>query len=711
MSTKKWSSNTVVEQASVETEVVEPDVEPKIKAKKTPKERPLTIKESIESKPTMEKIKGDLQKDFFGIDDQIEEILEMVEPWSKVPECYIRPLIVNLWGMTGTGKTTLVRRIAKLLNIPLIEIDLGAFTSSSDDREFSKKFWEDYWELSGKPCIILIDEVHIARTIDSGGGEIDRDNIRGFWSLLSDGKIVIGDRVDQCRDLEWYFDDAMESYEEYQKEMADLRKQKKQDAETKKELRRIEKNHVRWAICTWTLRVVCKVLGINYKDTLRALEHDFVKEVENLRVLSKDVGFQPILDFSHSLIFISGNLDEVYPSVYDFDPDVDLDTLYLESLNINFAEVKYELAKRFRPEQIGRFGNNHIIYPALNRDAYIKIINHDMNRIKGFFKGFSKFGFDFDFDESVVDLIYREGVVPAQGARSVLSTSTSLLEASVISFVAKYTSDHESPTRKKSTKVKVSFNFKAKIMTFKTKDYEYNRKIKLKVDDLRNPKWTNASVARAVHEAGHVMSALIFLKSVPNRATAYSIGSNHTGVVETYTNRDIFVDDSAENLLAQIKIGLGSIVALEVVFGGREKVSGIHGDMNKITEYAVQLVNIYGYKRNKFGKTVLARDKTGNPYLERDRDITLTVEALIQDCYDEVSKEFEKHKALLLDLSKELVSKPRLSKEEIATLAHTHKVSHFVPTPYKSTFLSKYKEVFGEDLTADEFYREKKHGK
>lgn len=651
----------------------------------------------------MDTIRKELTKDFFGIDDQIDEILEMVEPWSKVPECYIRPLIINLWGMTGTGKTTLVRRIAKLLNIPLIEIDLGSFTSSSDNREFSKKFWEDYWELSKKPCIILIDEVHIARTIAEGGGEIDRDNIRGFWSLLSDGKIVIGDRVEQCRDLDWYFESVLGDYEEYQQEMRELKKSK--DPEDQKEFKRIEKGHVRWALQTWTLRTICKVLNISYREVIKSFEKDFMKALEEFRELATNIGFQPVLDFSHSLIFISGNLDDVYPNVYDFDPDVDLETIYKESLNINFAEVKYELAKRFRPEQIGRFGNNHIVYPALNREAYLKIINHDMERISLFFSSFSKFGFDFKFDDSVVDLIYREGVVPAQGARSVLSTSTSLLEASVISFVAKYTADNQLPSRKTKTKVNVSFDFKTKTMLFKSKDYEYRRIIKLKVDDLRNPKWTNASIARAVHEAGHVLGALIFLKAIPNRATAYSIGSHHSGLVETYTNREIFVDDSAENIMAQIKIGLGSIVSMEMVFGGRERVAGIGADMENITKYAVTLVDQFGIKRGRLGHTVIAKDKSANPYLERDRDITLAVEALIADYHEEVRKEFETHKELLFDLSRSLVSQPRLTKAEIADLAAKHGTDHFVPTPYKKTFLNKYNDIMGEDLTKDEFYK------
>jgi len=82
---------------------------------------------------TKQELSKKLKKEFFGIDKIIDQIMDLLVPWNNAPECYIRPLICNLWGMTGVGKTTLIRRISELLNIKIIEIDAGML---SDKKNF-----------------------------------------------------------------------------------------------------------------------------------------------------------------------------------------------------------------------------------------------------------------------------------------------------------------------------------------------------------------------------------------------------------------------------------------------------------------------------------------------------------------------------------------------------------------------------------------------
>lgn len=666
---------------------------------------PEKVEENVIDKYRMTNVRESLKSRFFGIDNEIDDICEMVEPWSKVPECYIRPLIINLWGPTGIGKTSLVRMLAKEMNIPLIEIDLGAFTSNSDSREFSKKFWEDYWEMNKKPCIILIDEVHIARTIDEGGAEVDRNNIRGFWSLLSDGKIVINERMEECQDVDWLFDEAIAEYNKYRKQMEVLKPKK--DKDSKDEYSRILKDHIRWSFASWTLKVFCKLLGISYREMQHKLDVNFMEAIEELRTLAKGIDFQPILDFSKSLIFVSGNLDDAYMKVHDFDPDVDLDIIYEHSMTINFAEVKHELSRRFRPEQIGRFGNNHIIYPSLNKDSYIKIIQSDVLRIKNFFSTLNNNGFDFEFDYSIVDLMYREGVVPAQGARSVLSTITSILESNVIAFTAQYCCDNGIPDSQRSTKVKVHFNFEEKKIYFNVNDgYCFAKGVKMKVDDLRRPKFSNQSIACSVHEAGHVLASILFQKIIPSRATAYSLGSYQLGVVESDIMDDKFVQGSADEILNCMRVAMGSIVSMEVVFGNRTHVGGISSDIRDMTEYAVILVNEFGIKRNRFGFTKNSPDTTSDKYIMRKEDFDIQVENLIQENYDKIKEAFESHRIFLLDLSSALVSHSYLGKEEIRALASKHNVSLEDPYDYTKKFLDIYEKDIQESISDLPFFKE-----
>ena len=58
-----------------------------------------------------------LKTEFIGIDKQIDEIMDNVRTWYIYPQLQVRPLVVNLFGMSGIGKTSLVKRISQLLDI------------------------------------------------------------------------------------------------------------------------------------------------------------------------------------------------------------------------------------------------------------------------------------------------------------------------------------------------------------------------------------------------------------------------------------------------------------------------------------------------------------------------------------------------------------------------------------------------------------------
>ena len=45
-------------------------------------------------------------------------------------------------------------------------------------------------------------------------------------------------------------------------------------------------------------------------------------------------------------------------------PDLDADSLYEQTSKINLSDIKRSLTFLYRPEQISRLGNNHIIYKS-----------------------------------------------------------------------------------------------------------------------------------------------------------------------------------------------------------------------------------------------------------------------------------------------------------------------------------------------------------
>ena len=57
----------------------------------------------------IEKVRKILKAEYVDIHGEIDAILNEIKPWYLRPETIQTPIIVNIWGMTGTGKTSLIR--------------------------------------------------------------------------------------------------------------------------------------------------------------------------------------------------------------------------------------------------------------------------------------------------------------------------------------------------------------------------------------------------------------------------------------------------------------------------------------------------------------------------------------------------------------------------------------------------------------------------
>ena len=71
-----------------------------------------------------------LKSELFGLDVLIDRVIDSVRAWYLLPELIERPVIVCLWGLTGTGKTQLVRRLVQLLGFydRFVEVQMDGFS-------------------------------------------------------------------------------------------------------------------------------------------------------------------------------------------------------------------------------------------------------------------------------------------------------------------------------------------------------------------------------------------------------------------------------------------------------------------------------------------------------------------------------------------------------------------------------------------------------
>jgi cell division protease FtsH len=532
--------------------------------------------ERIKSKrEKLENVKVALKEKFIGIDEVIDKIIDSISLWYLTPELQFRPLIVSLWGITGVGKTDLVRNLVKLLKFTdkFIEIQMDM------KNDYSKNI-ENFLESSGidsaEPAILLLDEIQRYRTVDENGLMLENKYFNDVWMLLSDGKFQNNSqRRAEILDLlleEMYYSDRRENEDE-EDEPSDkpVRKGKKNAPIVKK-----PKNY-KYKTSYWTASRFRKMLNLkeSAEDIMKmSLEQRMEIMENNLKLGNVNEG----KSYEKLLIFISGNLDEAFTMAEEVeDSERDADIYHELSKRINIIHIKNALAKQFKPEQIARFGNNHVIYPCLDKKSYYKIIKKNcaliLNRVE------TEHHIKIALSDNIYDAIYRNGVFPTQGVRPVISTVYNLLGSNLPSFLYLCLVNNLND---------MYLDIKNNFLFTMIEGKRFDKEVVLDIDNIRDGKTKDEKILVTVHEVGHALLYAILYKTPPRQ-----ININSSGLSEGF----VINHSSIENktfLRSRIAVYLGGLVAEELVFGEDFKSIGAHADISNATDAAGRYVRNYG---------------------------------------------------------------------------------------------------------------------
>ena len=133
-----------------------------------------------------------LKAELFGIDDVIDRVIDAIRAWYVLPQLISRPVIVCLWGLTGTGKTQLTRRLAQLLGFydRFVEVQMDGFSHGASYRSSTiSGMLGDSGIHEGAPGMLVLDEFQRFRTVDIKGGDVKVERYQDVWTLLSDGRL------------------------------------------------------------------------------------------------------------------------------------------------------------------------------------------------------------------------------------------------------------------------------------------------------------------------------------------------------------------------------------------------------------------------------------------------------------------------------------------------------------------------------------------
>ena len=580
-------------------------------------------------KKSLEKIKKQLKIDFIGIDDIIDSLLEYISVWYLLPEILTRPVIVNLWGMTGVGKTDLIRKLVKYLDFQerFTEIELSNIDNTSWEKSVAQVL-EKHGFNNEQPAIVLFDEIQRFNTIEHDGKPIQQTKFMDFWELLSDGKLS----RKQKEDIDYHILNFLSKKEDNKRRISDGGK-------------------VDNSLQLWDAREIQKLLTLD-SDYSSILNMSADEGLDLLTQAKKDKKIYEPVNYSKMLIIVSGNLDEAFSmAMATSESDIDADIFHAFTKKITIVDVKNSLSKKFRPEQVARFGNIHLIYRSLNKDNFEKLIKKEIKRIISDTK--SKFGVTLTIDNSINELIYRNGVFPVQGVRPVFSSIVDILETNLSKYL--YTAIMNS-----NKTIDIKYNVEQSEIQANIDNKLTTTKYVGRVDKIRESNTDNAITNISVHESGHALMYILLFNIVPLQLKS-KLASSYAGGF-TFPHQ---IHETRENQLKKIMIFLAGGLAEEIVFGPSLASTGRGNDWEKLTVIAIDYYRKYG-----FGEDFNANYAIDSYSYHMDKFKTdEAIELLITEQTKKATEIIIKNKDLLLHLSTELAKSGSMSPAAIKEIA------------------------------------------
>jgi len=588
-----------------------------------------------------------LKKEFVGIHKQIDEIMDNVRTWYLYPQLQTRPLVICIWGLSGTGKSSLVKRISELLRIEKDYVYWNfASISEQSSWEIENQIEEELSNESSNRMFVY-DEFQYAATINPSNGE-ERDNKSGlkpFWELLDSGllhkrsdfwnvrtplkvldymtKINLKCKM-EIKNGVWV--NVMECLKEFKpydiqkfKEVFDFdfntdnfkKKEKENNDDTPNDdimsehspmsVQKREDEIIPFFIKNYYLEKIIDLYDTTYGKISDRLEIYHRLEEMNIDEILEFIsnvyenarkGYD--LKFNDSIIFVIGNLDEAYEMSFNVNPDMSPDQFRKITEKITIVDIKDALKNRFRNEQIARLGNIHIIYPSFSKQDFKDLIQLSLDTYAN--ETYDLTGYKLIFNDSIKDIIYEEGVFPTHGTRPIFSTVHEIVKSKLPDIIRKI---YENGGGDNVSKIVYGFDEENNVVTVYCNDNDDNElvrlsfNLKLRLKKLRDSdKNDDEQALCALHESGHfVMYAKLFGK-IPEKLVSRTT-DNKTGGFLMEDIDDAKKKISKRDMLNEIKVLLGGYVAEKYVFG-EEMTSGASSDLFKATQLASRIVRRFG---------------------------------------------------------------------------------------------------------------------
>lgn len=665
-----------------------------------------------------------LKKEFVGIDDQIDIVIDNVRSWYLFPELQERPVIINLFGMTGCGKTSLINRLAELLD----EDNNMVYWNFAEFGGLSSNEIEDNieYEVSNdvRNRIIVFDEFQYAASVTTDGAEKDtKSSFKPFWELVDTGIIrkrysvydtthvstllndlrrINGNVKMEIKEGVWTNTEAClkpfnsntiteitsclkvgsDKNDEDGEHRLPRRTYYDVDSDPQQSVPdNFFINAYYWAkiLSIYTKSIEPIPDYVEFWNKVKNYDIDeWISFVENVHRASQK-GYE--INFQNSIIFVCMNVDELYTMAFNVDVDMSPDTFHEMSKKFTTVEAKEALQKRFRNEQIARLGNTMVIYPSFSSESFRNIIKLALNNYSKSIA--DKINMNIEYDDAILQLIYDESVFPTQGTRPIFSSIHELIKSKLPQLVL-HVSDNKIDAdtavymyNSKTKEISIEFHKDGSIIENDDISRLNFPPEKLRVIPNRESDESERQAMTAIHEAGHFVMYVKHHGNLPEKVMSRTVSSDTQGFLLTDI-KDLDKTHTAKDIRNEIEICLGGYVAETMFFGdmgGTGVTTGSSEDLKLATSLASQYFRNWGMCGTPTVTTYLTNgvstlDGTLVNYSSNDarsNNINTSIEGLITRSMDNVTNTLKNPiwRGLYVDAVKYLSKNSILTKDKM----------------------------------------------
>lgn len=599
-----------------------------------------------------------LKAELFGIDEVIDRVIDSVRAWYVLPQCITRPVIVCLWGLTGTGKTQLTRRLAQLLGFydRFVEVQMDGFSHGASYRSSSiAGMLSDSGIDEGAPGILVLDEFQRFRTVDAQGRDAPVERYQDVWALLSDGRLP--PPLSALGAIERKLADA--SYEA-----------EREDAD---EAPRADKPPYRFQLDVWDAQELKGMLKL--REPLAEIMQWPPTKVRQLFAQFQQSQQAWETDYSRLLVFVCGNLDEMYHETAQRveDCDTDADIFHRLTRKLSLIDVKKALSSRFKPEQIARLGNGHVIYPSFSKATYERLIRHLCSRYVDDIA--RQTGVRFGIGADVFQALYDNAVFPAQGTRPLFSSVHAILSATLVNAALWALEQRVPPHQTLSLGLCGGLqHFTVSGQGPQGEPLQARFAVALDLHRLKQRTHADFRTLLAVHEAGHGLAYALLFGHAPQEIKI-NIASFEGG----YNSFASLKATTRQNALDGMCVGLAGRVAEELVFGEMACTTGAEHDYQQVTAQAARYIRHQG-----FGDRISRTDVT----VEMDNHINTdaapsndAIEALLRTQYRRAQSLLGTHRDAIKRTVDALLQHGAITPPEMVALMRDCAIALAAPDP------------------------------